>query len=106
MIEASEPVPEHLRRLLRPVQSLGGARPKASFRDERGFLWVAKFPSQEDVFNMDGAEAACLDMAVACGIAVTEREGLSIGGAAVLRSEERRVGKACVCKCRSRGTPS
>src|SRR3546814_1537599 len=74
MIEASEPVPEHLRRLLRPVQSLGGARPKASFRDERGFLWVAKFPSQEDVFNMAGAEAACLDMAVECGIAVPERK--------------------------------
>src|SRR3546814_2586937 len=63
-------VPEHLRRLLRPVQSLGGARPKASFRDERGFLWVAKFPSQEDVFNMAGAEAACLDMAVECGIEI------------------------------------
>src|SRR3546814_10698488 len=54
------------------------------FRDERGFLWVAKFPSQEDVFNMAGAEAACLDMAVECGIAVPERKVLSIGGAPVL----------------------
>ena len=34
-----------LRMLIAPGRSLGGARPKASVIDERGRLWIAKFPS-------------------------------------------------------------
>jgi serine/threonine-protein kinase HipA len=34
--------------LVAPGASLGGARPKANFRDKAGTLWIAKFPSAED----------------------------------------------------------
>jgi serine/threonine-protein kinase HipA len=34
--------------LIAPGASLGGARPKASVTDEKGHLWIAKFPSVKD----------------------------------------------------------
>jgi len=34
--------------LMAPGSSLGGARPKASVRDPKGHLWIAKFPSKSD----------------------------------------------------------
>ena len=34
--------------LIDPGSSLGGARPKASVVDEKGHLWIAKFPSSRD----------------------------------------------------------
>lgn len=37
-----------LKMLIAPGGSLGGARPKASVLDEKGSLWIAKFPSQRD----------------------------------------------------------
>lgn len=37
-----------VRMLIAPGGSLGGARPKASVVDEKGHLWIAKFPSRED----------------------------------------------------------
>src|SRR6266852_4029604 len=37
-----------LRQLFAPGTSLGGARPKASVRDEKGVLHIAKFPSRND----------------------------------------------------------
>lgn len=41
-------VDKQILQLIVPGSSLGGARPKASFVDERGELWLAKFPSSED----------------------------------------------------------
>jgi serine/threonine-protein kinase HipA len=38
--------------LIDPGSSLGGARPKASFLDEYGALWIAKFPSGKDYKNV------------------------------------------------------
>ena len=32
--------------LMAPGSSLGGARPKANIVDEKGDLWIAKFPSK------------------------------------------------------------
>lgn len=43
-----EHVAEWILQLVAPGASLGGARPKASFRDTDGSLWLAKFPSRED----------------------------------------------------------
>lgn len=46
-----EELPEYrqwLRMLVLPGTSLGGARPKASFTDEDGSMWIAKFPASED----------------------------------------------------------
>ena len=37
-----------LAQLFAPGTSLGGARPKASVRDEHGHLCIAKFPSRDD----------------------------------------------------------
>jgi len=43
-----ERVAKWILQLIAPGASLGGARPKASFRDVDGSLWLAKFPSRED----------------------------------------------------------
>lgn len=43
-----EHVAKWIRQLIAPGASLGGARPKAGFRDTDGTLWLAKFPSSED----------------------------------------------------------
>jgi len=49
--EGVEQLPEYrqwLRMLILPGTSLGGARPKASFTDEDGSMWIAKFPASDD----------------------------------------------------------
>ena len=38
--------------LLHPGSSLGGARPKACISDEHGQLWIAKFPSRNDDYDV------------------------------------------------------
>jgi len=45
-----------LKMLIAPGSSLGGARPKASVIDEKGHLWIAKFPSASDEFDIGGWE--------------------------------------------------
>lgn len=37
--------------LMAPGSSLGGARPKASVQDVNGELWIAKFPSKDDLID-------------------------------------------------------
>jgi len=54
--------------LLAPGASLGGARPKASVMDEQGQLWMAKFPSGHDQFNIGAWEMVTYEMAKAAGI--------------------------------------
>lgn len=49
--EGAEQRPEYrqwLRNLVLPGTSLGGARPKASFTEEDGSMWLAKFPANDD----------------------------------------------------------
>ena len=55
-------------RLLGSAGSLGGARPKASVRDERGDLAIAKFTSDSDTMPIERAEVATLKLARAAGI--------------------------------------
>ncbi|MFN0249767.1 MAG: type II toxin-antitoxin system HipA family toxin [Kofleriaceae bacterium] len=43
--------------LVAPGRSLGGARPKASVMDSKGALWIAKFPSRDDVTDIGAWEA-------------------------------------------------
>ncbi len=57
-------------RLLGSAGSLGGARPKASVRDERGDLAIAKFTSDNDTMPIERAEVATLKLARAAGIDV------------------------------------
>ena len=54
--------------LVAPGASLGGARPKASIVDEKGQLWIAKFPSGNDQFNTGAWEMVTYEMAKAAGI--------------------------------------
>ena len=58
--------------LIDPGSSLGGARPKASVIDEKGHLWIAKFPSSRDDKNTGAWEMVLHELAKACGIHVSE----------------------------------
>lgn len=61
-----------LRMLVEPGSSLGGARPKAGVVDEKGGLWIAKFPSSNDDKNTGAWELVLHRLAKACGIYVPE----------------------------------
>ncbi len=65
---------ENLALLLEPGSSLGGARPKASVQDPEGDLWIAKFPSKNDVFDVGLAEALVYQLAQEFGLKTTEWE--------------------------------
>jgi serine/threonine-protein kinase HipA len=58
--------------LIAPGGSLGGARPKASFVDERGALWLAKFPSNEDRHDVGLWEFVAWRLAGAAGVVMPE----------------------------------
>lgn len=59
-----------LKQLLKPGSSLGGARPKATVEDEHGNLWIAKFPSKNDEYNVGAWEKVVHDLAKLCGLNV------------------------------------
>jgi serine/threonine-protein kinase HipA len=61
-----------LRMLIAPGRSLGGARPKASVLDERGRLWLAKFPSDRDVDDIGAWEGVAVKLAELAGIQTAE----------------------------------
>lgn len=56
--------------LIAPGASLGGARPKASVLDEKGHLWIAKFPSVKDTHDVGAWEILVNDMALKSGIQI------------------------------------
>jgi serine/threonine-protein kinase HipA len=56
--------------LIQPGSSLGGARPKATFLDVDGDLWIAKFPSRDDRFDVGACEYLLNQLARASGIQV------------------------------------
>jgi serine/threonine-protein kinase HipA len=58
--------------LVDPGSSLGGARPKASVTDEKGNLWIAKFPSAKDDKDAGAWEMVLNQLAANCGIEVPE----------------------------------
>jgi len=63
---------EDLRLLLAPGSSLGGARPKASVRDQDGALAIAKFPHRDDDWDTVTWEAVALSLAAKAGIPVPD----------------------------------
>ncbi|MCD9029535.1 type II toxin-antitoxin system HipA family toxin [Luteimonas sp. BDR2-5] len=69
---AGAQVDTQIRQLIVPGGSLGGARPKASFVDERGELWLAKFPSTEDRHDVGLWEFVAWKLAIAAGIRMPE----------------------------------
>jgi serine/threonine-protein kinase HipA len=62
---------------------MGGARPKATIEDAQS-LWLAKFPSREDRFNLQRVEFATLDLARRCGLNVTQARLQAVGDSTVL----------------------
>jgi serine/threonine-protein kinase HipA len=61
---------EWLRLLLAPGASLGGARPKASVADVDGHLWIAKFPSVRDRYDVGAWEFVVQKLAARCNVNV------------------------------------
>ena len=78
--EANElPDKKWLTQLLQPGSSLGGARPKASVVDTDGTLYIAKFPSRTDDYDVGLWEHFCHQLAVEAGIKVAETKVISTG---------------------------
>ncbi len=63
---------EALRLLLVPGSSLGGARPKASVTNVDGSLWLAKFPSADDLHDVGAWEEVAARLARKAGIHMAE----------------------------------
>lgn len=78
-IEEGLPVPAHLEAIFVDGTALGGARPKASVRDEQGVLWLAKFSSQKDSFDVPGVESAALQLAAEVGLNVPALDMRTVG---------------------------
>jgi serine/threonine-protein kinase HipA len=73
-IDGVESLPEYeqwLSMLVAPGSSLGGARPKASFQHE-GELWLAKFPSKQDSYDVGAWEYLANLLAQQAGIHVPQ----------------------------------
>ena len=78
--EANElPEKKWIRQLAHPGTSLGGARPKANVIDEDGHLWIAKFPSRKDLYDMALWEHFCHLLAKEAGITVAETDLITAG---------------------------
>jgi serine/threonine-protein kinase HipA len=63
-----------LKVLVAPGASLGGARPKASFIESNGNLWIAKFPARDDTRDVGAWEAVAQRLAARAGIDVPQSE--------------------------------
>lgn len=61
-----------LKQLLKPGSSLGGARPKANIEAPDKSLWIAKFPSKNDEWNVGAWEKVVHDLAKMCSLDVPE----------------------------------
>lgn len=74
--------PEYLKwlnMLISPGSSLGGARPKASIRNHDNSLWLAKFPSRHDDYDIGLWEFIVYQMAIESGIEMAESKVEAIG---------------------------
>lgn len=67
-----------------PGSSLGGARPKASVVDSEGALWIAKFPSPKDDWDVELWEAVALHLAKKISLPVPDFQLRRISGANIL----------------------
>ncbi|MGL4859391.1 MAG: type II toxin-antitoxin system HipA family toxin [Enterobacteriaceae bacterium] len=73
--EADSDDPEYIKwlfMLITPGSSLGGARPKASVMDEKNNLWIAKFPSRYDDYDIGLWEYLTYRLAQTAGIEMSQ----------------------------------
>ena len=75
-----EQVDPWIRQLIAPGASLGGARPKSSFRDTDGNLWLAKFPALEDRRDVGRWEYITWQLSGDAGIAMPPARVLKLSG--------------------------
>lgn len=83
-IEDGLPIPASLEAIFVDGTALGGARPKASVRDEHGVLWLAKFSSRKDSFDIPAIECAALRMAAEAGLRIPPVEVRTLGARKVM----------------------
>ena len=79
-LSAAPDTEEDLRLLIAPDSSLGGARPKASIRENDGSLAIAKFPRKDDEWSTVRWEAVALSLAHKAGISVPRKARRTGGG--------------------------
>jgi serine/threonine-protein kinase HipA len=72
IVEDNPEILKWLYLLLAPGSSLGGARPKAGIRNTDGTLWIAKFPSKDDPYDMGVWEMITNELAKMAGINVAQ----------------------------------
>jgi serine/threonine-protein kinase HipA len=77
---SSEEIRKWLALLMAPGSSLGGARPKANVVDEQGDLWIAKFPSKNDVYDKAAWEFLAYRVAIKAGIEMAESKIEKVSG--------------------------
>jgi serine/threonine-protein kinase HipA len=85
-VEQGEPLSaseeeEEIALLVAPGSSLGGARPKATFQDDDGSLWIAKFPSRSDEWDVAAWEYTMHQLAAKAGISVPSARLIRLSGA-------------------------
>lgn len=83
-IDEGHPIPAHLEAIFIDGTALGGARPKASIRDEAGVLWLAKFASRHDAFDIPAIECAALHLARLAGLTTPPARTVMLGDRRVM----------------------
>ena len=83
-IDEGHPIPAHLEAIFVDGTALGGARPKASIRDEAGVLWLAKFASRHDAFDIPAIECAALHLARLAGLTTPPARTVMLGDRRVM----------------------
>jgi serine/threonine-protein kinase HipA len=83
-IDEGLPVPANLEEIFVEGSPLGGARPKATVRDDEQVLWLAKFSSQKDALVVPIIEAATLRLAAAAGLTVPPVRLVQLGSRTVM----------------------
>jgi serine/threonine-protein kinase HipA len=77
-------VPANLEEIFVEGSPLGGARPKATVRDNERILWLAKFASRKDALAVPIIETATLRLAAAAGLTVPPVKLIQLGERAVM----------------------
>jgi serine/threonine-protein kinase HipA len=83
-IDEGLPIPANLEAIFVEASPLGGARPKATVRDDEQVLWLAKFPSQKDALSVPVIETATLRLASAAGLTVPPVRLIDLGKQTVM----------------------
>jgi serine/threonine-protein kinase HipA len=95
----AEDQPEYtawLMQLTAPGTSLGGARPKASYIDTDGSMWLAKFPASDDRRDIGLWEYLAAELAGKCGVVMPDSRTLKFSNRGHTFAVERfdRVGES------------